>query len=203
MNNYKGTEYSIITDDPSIPNAGAKYLKKHETINFNVALANRKDKLNGIENTLKDLAKVVDDTVNFFGGNSDLSGKIKNKVGVMKQGTNNHTVPKIVYMSGDKIPANHRSLFSAKALYDNFINHRSFVLNNFGYQKAIYEIENAPFGFEDFLKTIENSNFTDSNGNIGKFRELNWLIAGDSANVTIENQEVYCPNLIETYIEVE
>lgn len=202
--NYKGTNYEIITDDPSIPNSGAKYLKNHETINFNVALGNRKDKLNGLENVLKDLAKVVDDTVNFFGGSSNLSGKIKNKVGLLKVGTNNHTVPKVLYLSGSgKLPANHRQLFSAKVLYNKFINSRSFVLNNFGYQKAIYEIENAPFGFEDFLKTIENSNFTDSNGLSGKFRELSWLIAGDNANITIENKEIYCNSLQETYIEIE
>lgn len=201
--NYKGTNYQIITDDPTIPDDGPKYLKNSQTINFNVALGNRKDKLNGLENSLKKLAKVVDDTVDFFGGNSNLEQKIKNKVGLLKQGTNNHTVPKILYLSGGKLPANHRSLFSAKVLYEKFINHRSFVLNNFGYQKAIYEVENAPFGFEDFIKTIENSKFTDENGDPGKFRELNWLIAGDNAAVTIEKKEIYCENLIETYIETE
>lgn len=203
--NYKGANYEIITDDPTIPaSSQAKYIKNHETINFNVALGNRKDKLNGLENSLKKLAKIVDDTVNFFGGNSNLEGKIKNKVGLLKQGTNNHTVPKIIYLNGSgKLPANHRSLFSAKVLYDRFINHRSFVLNNYGYQKAIYELENLPFGFEDFLKTIDNSIFTDINGGVGKFRDLSWLVAGDNATATIEINEPYCTSLVETYIEVE
>lgn len=203
LKNYKGTEYAIITDDPTISNQNQKFIKNHETINFNVALGNRKDKLNSLENSLKTLGKIVDNTINFFGGNSDLEGKIKNRIGLLRIGTNNHTVPKIIYLNGSKIPSNHRSLFSAKILYDKYINYRSFVLNNFGYQKAIYEVENLPFGFEDFLNTIENSIFTDDNGNVGKFRELNWLIARDNVNATIEINEVYCKNLVETYIEQE
>lgn len=199
--NYKGTNYEIITNDPSIPDNGAKYLKNHEKINFNVALGNRKDELNGLENSLKKLAKVVDDTVSFFGGNSNLEQKIKNRVGLLKVGTNNHTVPKMLYLDvAGKLPINHRDLFSAKVLYNEFINYRSFVLNNYGYQKAIYELENLPFGFEDFLKTIQNSNFANVDG---KFRKNNWLIAADNSNATIEIKEVYCSNLVETYIEIE
>ena len=202
--NYRGTNYHIITDDPSIPNDGAKYIEDHETIAFNVALGNRKDELNALENSLKDLAKVVDDTINFFGGSSNLSQQVKNRVGLLKQGTNNHTVPKIIYLNDSgRLPVNHRDLFSAKTLYDRFINYRSFVLNNFGNQKAIFEIENTPFGFEDFLKTIENSNFTDSIGGFGKFRDMEWIMAGDYANITIEKKEVYCTSLVETYIETE
>ena len=203
INNFKGTNYEIITDDPTITNKAARYISRHETVAFPVALGNRKDALNGLEHILASLAGLVDGVVNFFGGGLNLSGRIKSRIGILKVGTNNHTKPKILYVNGTKLPANHRELFSAKRLYDLYLNEKSFVLNNFGNQKALYSLNDFPFGFEDFLKTIENSNFTDVNGDRAKFRNNSWLLAGDRANAEIEVREIYAPNLVETYIEAE
>ena len=203
LNNFKGTNYEIITNDPTITNKEAKYLDKHETISIPVALGNRKDSLNPVENSLSGLAGVIDSVVNFFGGNSNLQGKIKSRIGILKVGTNNTTKPKILYVNGSKLPANHRELFSAKVLYDLYLNEKSFVLNNFGGQKALYSLENLPFGFEDFLKTIISSNFIDSENKEAKFRNLEWFLNGDYSQCLFEKKEVYAPNLIETYIEAE
>ncbi len=201
INNFKGTNYEIITDDPTITNNSAKYLKNHETINIPVALGNRKDDLNPLENSLAALAGIVDSTVNFFGGSSNLSGAIKSRIGILKTGTNNITKSKLLYLNGSKLPTNHRELFSAKVLYNLFINEKSFVLNNYGGQKALYTIDNLPFGFEDFLQAIDNSNFRDSDNVDSKFRSAEWLIGQDYADVEFEQHEIYAPNLIETYIE--
>jgi hypothetical protein len=203
INNFKGTNYQIITDDTSITDRAARYIEKHETISFPVCLGNRKSELNALENSLATLGSFIDFVVNFFGGNSNFAGKITSRIGVLKVGTNNTTKPKILYVNGTKIPSNHRDLFSAKALYNGYINEKSFVLNNFGGQKALYSLEGLPFGFEDFLKTIENSNFVDSDNNNAKFRSLNWLISGDTATGEMEQNEIYAPNLTETYIEAE
>jgi hypothetical protein len=203
INNFRGTNYEIITQDLTISNQKANYIKGHETIAFPVALGNRKDKLNGLENSLSDLAGIVDTTINFFGGNSNLQGKIKARVGMLKVGTNNTTKPKILYLAGTKLPPNHRTLFSAKALWGDFINEKSFVLNNFGGQKALYSLNDLPFGLEGFLESIKNSNFTDSDNSPAKFRTLNWTIDGDTAEAEFEQHEIYAPNLTESYIETQ
>lgn len=201
INNFKGTNYEIITSDPTIPVGSSNYLKNHETINFPVALGNRKNELNALENSLSVLAGIIDDTVNFFGGSSNIAGSIDSRIGILKVGTNNTTKAKILYLNGSKMPSNHRDLFSAKVLYNLYINEKSFVLNNFGGQKAIYPVENLPFGLEDFIETISNSNFKDSNNVDSRFRSINWLIASDFANAEFEQHEIYAKNLIETYIE--
>jgi hypothetical protein len=203
INNFKGTNYEIITNDTTITNEEAKYIKNHETIAFPVCLGNRKSKLNPLELALADLGALIDGVINFFGGSSNLAGKITSRLGVLKVGTNNTTKPKLLFVRGNKIPSNHRDLFSAKVLYNLYINEKSFVLNNFGGQKALYSLEGLPFGFEDFLNTIENSNFVDSDNNLAKFRTLNWLISGDTASGEIEQKEIYTRNLTETYIEAE
>ena len=203
LNNFKGTNYEVITNDPNNRNKEADYLQKHETIRFPVCLGNRKNSLNPIENELALLASVVDGVVNLFGGNLNLRRRITSKIGMLRVGTNNTTKPKILYVNGTKLPVNHRELFSAKTLYHEYISEKSFVLNNFGNQKALYTINELPFGFEDFLKTIENSNFTDKDNKISKFRNIEWLLAGDTANVVFEQREIYAPNLTETYIEAD
>jgi len=203
VNNFKGTNYEIITNDTTITNNEAKYINNHETISFPVCLGNRKNELNGLENSLATLGGIIDEVINFFGGNSNLSGAITSRIGVLKVGTNNTTKPKVLFIRGNKMPSNHRDLFSSKSLYNGYINEKSFVLNNFGGQKALYSLEGLPFGFEDFLKTIENSNFVDSENNNAKFRTLNWLISGDTSTGEMEQHEIYAPNLTETYIEAE
>ena len=203
VNNFKGTNYEIITNDNTITNNEAKYLKNHQTVSFPVCLGSRKDRLNPLENSLASLGSFIDGVINFFGGNSNFAGKITSRIGVLKVGTNNTTKPKVLFVRGTKLPSNHRDLFSAKVLYDKYLNEKSFVLNNFGGQKALYSLEGLPFGFEDFLMTIENSNFVDSDNNNAKFRSLNWLISGDTATGEMEQNEIYAPNLTETYIEAE
>jgi len=203
VNNFKGTNYEIITNDRTITNQEAKFITRHETIDFPVCLGNRKNELNPLENALATFGGIIDKVINFFGGSSNLSGKIKSRIGVLKVGTNNTTKPKLLYVNGTKLPFNHRQLFSAKVLYNLYINEKSFVLNNYGGQKALYSLEGLPFGFEDFLNTIENSNFVDSDNNRAKFRTLNWLLAGDTASGEIEQKEIYTTSLTETYIEAE
>lgn len=203
LNNFKGTNYEIITNDTTITNIEAKYITKHETTSIAVSLGNRKDSLNGLENSLADLAGTVDEVINFFGGSSNLAGKITSRLGVLKVGTNNTTKPKLLYVKGGKLPSNHRQMFSAKVLYDLYINEKSFVLNNFGGQKALYSFEKLPFGFDNYLKSIENSNFVDINNNHAKFRSLNWLISGDTAEGEYEQKEIYTTTLTETYIEAQ
>ena len=56
INNFKGTNYQIITDDATITDRAARYITKHETIAFPVCLGNRKSELNPLENALAKLA---------------------------------------------------------------------------------------------------------------------------------------------------
>lgn len=204
VENYKGTNYEIITQDNSIIDRRKSFVKGQETINIPVALGNRKQSLSAIENSLAEAAGIIDSVVRLFGGNSSLKRQIKNRIGVLKVGTNNHTVPKLLYLSGDgSIPQNHRDFTSAKYLWNTYINEKSLVANNFIGQKSVYRVENAPFGFNDVLKTIENSNFVTADGSFGEFKNINWNLSGDFADLEFEIEEVYTENLTETYIEQE
>lgn len=202
LSNFKGTNYQILTRDNSlVVGSDDNFIKKHETIDFRLALGNRKDKLNAVEKTLKSVGSAIDTVTGVFGGGTNFANKIKNRVGVLKVGTNNHTKPKLIYLKGGKIPENHRDFTSAKYLYDKYINEKSFVANNFAKQKAIYSSDSVPFGMAAFLQTSQNSYAKDSNGNEIKIRESKWNILNDVAAVEWEEQEIFAPNLFEEFIE--
>ena len=103
-----------------------------------------------------------------------LASNIDDRIGVLKVSQKNHSVAKLLYMPNNdgKIPLNHKSFFKAKVLYDKYWNYKSFVANNFGGQRRIFQERKVPFGFSDFLQCIENSYFILSDGSIGKIEDV-------------------------------
>jgi len=203
IQNRKGNNYEIRTLQSSYKN-GIEYLTIDSVDDriFPFVLPNRKNKLNDLEKTLKTLAELLDTAVKSLGGKSNLANKIKNRVGMLKLGTESHTLPRILYLKGGKLPSNYRDFLSAKYFYENYIKADSFVLSKNGGQKIIYEGVRIKFGFSDFLQLIENSYFTTDNGQNGKVLKISWAIDSDFAEIDYWIKD---PNptdkLIETYIE--
>jgi hypothetical protein len=200
IDNYKGTAYEIKTEPITVSNQKAVLLRGLEEINFPVALGNRKDKLNAIETLLKSLGSLVDNTTRVLGGGTNFASAINSKKGVLKQTDNWHTIPKILPLSGGRLPTNHRSLFNAKLLWDNYLNYDSFIQNNFKRQRALYENVTIPFGIEDFKQLTQNSYFN-FNGNLAKITNFTWVTGRDTATISFWVEETYTRNLKESYIE--
>ncbi len=199
LGNFKGTNYERITD---FNTNNQKLITGLEEVQIGLALGSRKDELNGAERALSNTLGIFDEVINFFGGNSNLAGKIKNRVGNLKTSTNNHSVPKILYIEGGKIPTNHRDLLSAKAIYESFYQGTSFIYNDFFSQKRVTEsITDVPFGFDNFQELASNTYGTDSEGNIIEIEKVGWSILDDKATMSIKEQETYTTNLNETFIE--
>lgn len=203
IDNYKGTAFEVQTDAVNTPDDRAKFISGLNEIRIPWALGNRKDKLNGIENLLKNVAQFIDNVVNTLGANSNLAGQVNNKIGMLKVTHNNHTKPKLLYLKGGKLPVNHRTQFSARKMWDKYYNYESFVLNNFGKQRLVYKGVRIPFGLEDFIKVVDNSYFYDSQNRLGKITNLSWNMLGDFATADFWIQEPYTANLKESYIEAQ
>ena len=122
----------------------------------------------------------------------------------MKVETNNHTVPKVVYLDENgRLPADHRDLLGAKYLWDNYINELSFIQNNFRRQRKVYTGIEIPFGWRDFQNLINNSYFVLPDGRRGKVTDIEWIISRDKATLSYWIEEKYTSNLTETFIEPE
>lgn len=204
IDNFKGTNYEITVEPIIINDPEAVAISGFDRDkNYNISLGSRKDELNAVENILLDLANFTDGVINTFGGNSNLAASISNKVGVLKISQNNYALPKILRVVNGKMPSNHRATCSAKYFYDEYIDYDSFVRNNFGGQRTIYEGGRTGFGLNDFMALINNSYFTNFDGKVGKYIKLEWNMSGDYVDEEFYIQEPHSKNLQETYIEVE
>lgn len=201
IENYRGTAYQVLTDAKAIGKAVNKTIKGLDSVRIPVALGNRKESLSGFEKGLVPIANLFDSLAGIFGGRPNLAKKIKNKVGVLKVGNNNHSVPKLLWLQGRRMPSNHRSLFSAKTLWEKYHVEKSFVANNASRQRKRFENEVIPFGLCDFVTLLNNSYFRDEKGKIGKVLELEWNLDKDFATISYWLQETYTTNLKETFIE--
>ena len=166
-----------------------------------MCLGSRKNKIKPLQSTLKFLAGLFDSVINLVGGNSNLSATIDDNNGVLQVSSNNHSKPKVLYIEGGEIPSNHRQLLSAKHLYNQYHNYKSFVSANFIGQKVYYEGVRVPFGLEDFVKLIENAYFYTQSGEVAKAVSIKWRIGGDFATIDYYIREPYTKNLVETFIE--
>jgi len=199
IDQYIGTSYEIKTSPITVTNKNAVLLKGLDEVNMRVALGNRKDKLNAIENLLVVVGGAIDTVTGVFGGGTNFAGKIKSKVGVLKVSNNWTTQPKLLYIKNNKLPTNHRSLFSAQTLYDNYHIDGSFVANNGIGQKVVYNDVVIPFGFEDY-KVLTNNSYFKYNGADAKITSFNWTIGMDKAKVSFWVRSRYTKNLRETFI---
>lgn len=201
IDNFTGTNYEVITQPKKTKN-DYNSIKGLERVDIPLALGNRKNSLNGFDNLVLSVAKAIDTLTKseFFGKKTNYSKQVKAKVGSLLVSNNNHATPKLLYMPGSSIPRNHRDNLSAKYLWDNYHNEKSFVLNNFKKQRRLVEGEEVPFGFEDFVKLVENSYFYE-NGKPAKVTRLEWNLSRDTAILDYWVEEVFTKNLKETYIE--
>lgn len=202
LDNFKGTNYQVITEPTNFTSEKSVLLQGLEEFNFPLALGTRKEKLTGFEKLLKFVGGFIDTIVNTIGslfgrGNtSNLADSIQDRIGILIVSTNNHNVPKILYLDNGRIPKNHRDLLSAKYLYNNYIKELSPTTR----QRKLYENVEIPFGWEDFQELVKNSYFSDTKG---KIEELDWIMLQDKATASWYETEIYTTNLKQTFIEAE
>ena len=202
IGNYRGTSYQVITSAITTGANGRDNITGLDETALPVALGNRKDELTGFEKFLKVVAGAVDLATGVFGGGTNFAGQVSGKIGMLKVSQNNHAVPKLLWLDGGKIPANHRSLFSAKTLWEKYHIEKSFIANNYEKQRKVFEGVSIPFGFADFLTLIDNSYFVGPQGE-GKITRLEWNMAKDTATIDYWVTHTYTKNLKETYVEPE
>lgn len=193
LENYKGTTYTITTE-------GGELMKNFDVIDIPMSLSVRKDSLNPLELLVLTTAQTLDRIANNLGGDSNLESKVKLNVNVLKFSSNNWQNPYLLRKKGSRILS--RDEMSAKYFYDKYIYGKSFVLNNFYGQKYVYNDVEVPFGFEDFLKVINNGYFVTAQKEEGKIISFDWTIGSDRATHSYYIRKPYVTNITERYLEV-
>lgn len=172
-------------------------LKGYESYKVFHALGNRKDALTRLENLIKDLAKLADSVINTFGGSSNLSNKVKNRIGMLRVSTPNHALSKMLYIDNGNIPSNHAEIINADNLYKDYYLPSSLAN---GGQKKLFEGVEIPFNLKSFNKLKDNPYFIGNNGSLSKVNSLEWGIDQDTAIVSYEEEFRYTNKLREDLI---
>jgi len=201
LENYTGTVCETITDAITVVNADAKYLKGLDDVRLPWALGTEKTKLNALETLLKLLGSTIDNLTGVLGGGTNFAGKIENRIGMLKVTSNNTTKGKLLLCGADgRLIRNHREKLSAVTIEQKYQYSKSFIVNEFRAQKLKFEGVRIPFGFNDYLKLIENSNCYDSQGREAIITKLEYNISSDTAVIDYQVRQPYTNNLKETLI---
>jgi len=201
IENFTGANFEVITTPKTITNDKFVLIKNLDETRFNLALGNRKDELTDIEEALELLASAADKIINLFGGNFSLAGAIQGRKGMLKQWNNIHNLAKLIVIENSRLPKNHRDQLSARHLWEEYHNYKSFVENDFEKQRKIYTDVGIGFGLEDFLTLIDNNYFTTADGRTGKITKFTWNVSKDSAKADFWIENKYTENLQQTLIE--
>ena len=200
IDNYFGNAFEIRTEPNSVIRKQAVLLKGIDEVKIRTALPTRKNELNAVEEFLSFVAGFIDGLTGILGGGTNFQGQLQSKVGILKQSENWHSVPKLLFLLGGKLPVNHRDFFNARTLYFNYHKEKSFVLDNYHGQKIVYNDIEVPFGFEDYKKLTTNSYFY-YNGSQAKIIRFAWSVGQDTAKLSFWVRQPYTKNLQEIYIE--
>lgn len=105
---------------------------------------------------------------------------------------------------GNRLVANHSREIGAKTLWEKYHSINSFVPNTEGdpddtsnpkhNQWKLYEFENVPFCYEDYIKVKNNNNITFV-GKVGRVESLEWDIYNQKANISFRVNELWTANL--------
>lgn len=194
LKNFKGTNYEVITSPITSQNRKKVTMKGLEEIDFGVALGNRKEGLSAVEKAFKVFAGILDTLTG-----TNFAGKINDRIGYLKVGSDVVGVPKLLYLNDSlKLPSNHRDLFCAKVLYNEYWSFRSFLGN---YQKEVFDEVEVPFCLHNFLELENNNFFTTFDNQRGYVQSVDWNLSKDKAKITYSIFKKYTKNIQETYVE--
>lgn len=179
INSIAGIQSEKSTEPITVVNSDLVTITGLVDIQYNFALASRKNELTYIEKQLLILAQLGDTVINFFGGNSSLASLVTGRIGVMQISQQYFTNTKMMYTVGGKQPANYLDYIGAPVVYDNY-HAIDQVAENL---KELAKSE-IPFSQTQLDSLLLNNVLFDQSGN--KLEILTFEYVSDAAEAEIE-----------------
>jgi len=202
LDNFRGTNYQIITSANTVNNADYVNIKNLTQVRLPISRGIRKDSLNGFEKFLRGLLQFVDLLTGVFGQGTNFSSKVQGRIGSLNLSDELIGNNKFLIMQGGKISSQNANILSAKYLWENYHYIESFAeINDTHNQYKEYSDVRIPFSFNDFISLIGNNFFTTSKGEEGEIRTLDWIADENSAVISYRIKEKFTNNLKLEFIE--
>ncbi|MGR3221317.1 MAG: hypothetical protein ACUZ8H_16090 [Candidatus Anammoxibacter sp.] len=134
---------------------------------------------------------------------------IENRIDLMVLESDYTSVPKMLLLKkksnprNNKLLSNNEAVQNAKYLYENFHKFRSFVPSGatLPFQYEIRSFSDISICFDDYIKLRENSQITDSDGNVGELISLKFNPYRETGSGSFKIKKIYTINLQEKITE--
>lgn len=188
--NFTSTDCEYSTEPLTIVNADLVTIKGLNDINIPFALGDRKSQLNFIEKVALNMAEIADNLINFFGGNSNLAGKVEGRIGLLQISQQFYSVTKVIWAINGKQPSNYLDIIGANAIYQK--EHVSNQVKE-NFQKVF--TSSIPFSQSQFLQLLENNVVNDQFGNELKILTFDWINETSVANIQYTEKSTDANNI--------
>ena len=161
MDFFDPTDAEYSTEVSNVANSDLLLVRGYNDINIPFALGVRKNGLNWLEKIAKGFFEVVDEVVEAFGGNGNLSAQITDRVGVLQVSQQFFSRTKLMYTIGGKQPENYPDIIKASAIYNAY--HRINEIQNNDYK--VFSDVPIRLSSADFVNLM-NNNFANIDGKV-------------------------------------
>ncbi len=161
-----GRVFQAITEPVSKTNSNMVSIKNISQISLPFSMGLRKESLNDVEKSVKEVAKIVDGLTGVFGNGTNFENDIKDRKGSLLMSSHFLSIGKVVAMSGSKLAANQRETISSLNLWNKYHFINSFATYNGEHNQYFrYKEQRVPMTIKEFSSIMETNKATDSNGN--------------------------------------
>jgi len=167
---FEGNEAEYSTEPLGVDSQELITISGLNEVSIPFAMGKRKDKLNWLEERVKELFDVIDEVSSVFGGGTSLASKIENRKGVLMLSQQYFQTTKLLYTIGGKQPQNYLNYISAGALYNKFHYLSQIQLRG----AKIYQNARVLMNDEQFQNLLIN-NYADINGDICEILRVEFL----------------------------
>lgn len=202
LDNQDGRVFQAIITPNAISNKKLVNIKGLKEVAIPLTLGLTKNSFTRVETFAKKVAKTVDDITGVFGGGTNYTNKINNRIGSLLVSSDMFTSAKIVSMNGAKLSSNQRAEINAKKLWNEWHSINSFVeVNGVHNQYSIYKDVEVSMTIEEFSNLLESNIGITDNGVKFKIDNLRFVPYEGKATIDYRINLKYTNNLKIEYVE--
>ena len=196
LNNQEGRVFQAITEPMIKANDDLVNIKNLVQINLPFTMGLDKQSLTSVEQIFRVLGSIVDGLTGIFGGGTNYSSRIRNRVGSLLLSSPLLSIGKVVVMSGANLARNQRQLLDTRILWDKYHFIRSFALYQ-GQHNQFKRFAEQPVGmtFKEFVILLSNNITEDENGNEVRIERVVYNPYFGEALIDYRVKEIYTNNL--------
>ena len=170
-------------------------IKGLNEVNIPFALGSRKEKLNVVEEAVKDLVTLADNLVGVFGGSSNLSATIDARNGALQVGAEYWATTKILNTIDGRQTADYLDKLKASSLWANYHSINQIQENAY----TIKESSRVRLKASEFTDLLDN-NFVEINGVICEILRIEWYDERAFCSITYKVPSSYPIGKVSTLV---